>query len=229
MRPYRLLIFDIDETLIDFAGSQVAAIEEIRASHYPQAAPDSFARIYSEINHALWAAYIRGEIAQVEIRRRRFTETAERLGLPDPDWRSIGDAYEDALARHANLYAGALEFLEALAPRYRLAAITNGLARVQRPKAERTGIMRLLNPYVISEEEGVAKPSAEIFKRCLERAAMPAGDTLMIGDSWESDGRGAAAAGMDFCFVGASRNGQPAGIPEPVLSVKSVLELAEYL
>lgn len=229
MRPYRLLIFDIDETLIDFAASQVAAVEEIRQSHYPQAAPDSFARIYSEINHALWAEFVRGEIEQEEIRRRRFTETAARLGLPDPDWRTIGDAYEDALACHANLYDGALGLLEDLSVRYRLAAITNGLARVQRPKAVRTGIARLLNPYVISEEEGVAKPSVEIFRRCLARAGIAASDALMIGDSWESDGRGAAATGIDFCFVGAMKDGAPAGLPEPVLHVASVTELAAYL
>jgi len=229
MRPYRLLIFDIDETLVDFASSQVAAIREIHTSHYPQAAPESFSRIYTEVNHALWAGFVRGEIGQEDIRRRRFTETAERLGLPVPDWRSIGDAYEDALAHHAKLYDGALGLLESLATRYRLAAITNGLARVQRPKAERTGIARLLDPYVISEEEGVAKPSAEIFKRCLDRAGIGAADSLMIGDSWESDGRGAATAGLDFCFVGTMRNGPPPGLPHPVLNVTSVTELAGQL
>lgn len=229
MRPYRLLIFDVDETLVDFAASQVAAVEEIRTSHYPQAAPDSFARIYSEVNHTLWAEFVRGEIDQESIRRRRFTETAARLGLPVPDWRSIGDAYEDALARHADLYEGVLELLESLSTRYRLAAITNGLARVQRPKAERTGIARLLDPYVISEEEGVAKPSAEIFRRCLERAGMDATDALMIGDSWESDGRGAATLGIDFCFVGTMRNGPPPGLPRPVLGVASVVDLAAHL
>jgi YjjG family noncanonical pyrimidine nucleotidase len=229
MSRYRLLIFDIDDTLVDFGASQTAALAEIRASHYPKAAPDSFARIYTEVNHALWAEYVRGGIEQEEIRSRRFTETAQRLGLPVPDWRAIGDAYEDALAAHAQLYDGALALLESLAPRFRLAAITNGLARVQRPKAQRTGIARLLDPYVISEEEGVAKPSLEIFKRCLDRSGIGADDALMIGDSWESDGRGAATAGMDFCYVGKTRKGTPPGLPDPVLHVASVAELEEYL
>lgn len=229
MRRYRLLIFDIDDTLVDFGASQQAALADIRAAHYPQAAPDSFARIYTEVNHALWAEYVRGGIVQEEIRRRRFTETAHRLGLPVPDWRAIGDAYEDALAAHAQLFDGALALLEALAPRYRLAAITNGLTRVQRPKARRTGIDRFFDPYLISEQEGVAKPSSEIFRRCLELTGIAAGDALMIGDSWESDGRGAAQAGMDFCLVAAGHNGAPPGLPEPVLHVASVPELAAHL
>jgi 2-haloacid dehalogenase len=232
MRRYRLLIFDIDDTLVDFGASQAAALADIRAAHYPQAAPDSFARIYTEVNHALWGEYVRGGIAQEDIRRRRFTETAQRLGLPVPDWRAIGDAYEDALAAHAQLIDGALELLQSLAPRYRLAAITNGLTRVQRPKAQRTGIDRYLDPYLISEQEGVAKPSSEIFRRCLERTDVAAEDALMIGDSWESDGRGAAQAEMDFCFVGANGNraaATPPGLPEPVMRVASVAELAGCL
>lgn len=229
MPRYRLLIFDIDDTLVDFAASQAAALADIRASHYPQAAPASFARIYTEVNHALWAEFTRGGIEQEEIRRRRFTETAQRLGLPVPDWRAIGDAYEDALAAHAQLFDGALALLESLALRYRLAAITNGLARVQRPKAQRTGIVRLLDPYLISEEEGVAKPSPEIFRRCLEHTGIAAGDALMIGDSWTSDGQGAATAGMDFCLVARKRHGPPPGLPEPALHIASVAELAAHL
>jgi 2-haloacid dehalogenase len=232
MRRYRLLIFDIDDTLVDFGASQTAALADIRAAHYPQASPGSFARIYTEVNHALWADYVRGEIEQEEIRRRRFTETAKRLGLPVPDWRAIGDAYEDALAAHAQLIDGALALLEALAPRYRLAAITNGLTRVQLPKARRTGIDRFLDPYLISEQEGVAKPSSEIFRRCLERTGIDAVDALMIGDSWESDGRGAAQAGIDFCFVGANGNrtaSTPPGLPEPVQRIASVAELTGQL
>ena len=229
MLRYRLLIFDVDDTLVDFAASQTAALADIRASHYPRATPTSFARIYTDVNHALWGAFVRGEIVQEEIRRRRFTETAQRLGLPVPDWRAIGDTYEDALATHAQLFEGALALLESLAPRYRLAAITNGLTRVQLPKARLTGIVRFLDPYLISEQESVAKPASEIFRRCLERAGIPASDALMIGDSWESDGRGAANAGMDFCYVGAARNGTPAGLPEPVMRVASVAELAGRL
>lgn len=229
MRRYRLLIFDIDDTLVDFAASQTAALAEIRAAHYPQAAPDSFARIYTEVNHALWADYTRGEIVQEEIRRRRFTETAKRLGLPVPDWRAIGDAYEDALAAHASLFNGALDLLGTFASRYKLAAITNGLARVQRPKATRTGIDRFLDPYLISEEEGIAKPSSEIFRRCLERTGFDASEALMIGDSWESDGRGAASVGADFCLVARKRHGPPPGLPDPVLHVASVAELTGKL
>jgi YjjG family noncanonical pyrimidine nucleotidase len=226
---YRLLIFDIDDTLVDFGASQNAALVEIRTAHYPLAAPDSFQRIYTEVNHALWGRFARGEIDQEEIRRQRFTETARRLGLPVPDWQAIGDAYEDALATHAHLFDGALELLEALAPRYRLAAITNGLTRVQKPKAQRTGIDRLLDPYLISQELGIAKPAPAIFNRCLELTGIPASEALMIGDSWESDGRGAATVGLDFCLVAPRRHGPPPGLPEPVIHVASVAELAGHL
>jgi len=229
VKTYRFLIFDIDDTLVDFRASQIAALEEVRLTWFTPAEPGAFSAAYREVNDALWSAFNRGEIDQTEIRRRRFTETAVRFGLPPPDWRGIGDAYEDALARHSVLYHGVLEALTALAPRYRLGAVTNGLASVQRPKARSTGLAGLLDPYVISEEEGVAKPAAEIFRRCLTRANAAAAETLMIGDSWESDGAGAANAGIDFCW--ARRNGavRPAQLPPPVREIAAIPELVGWL
>lgn len=230
MKRYRLLILDIDDTLVDFRASQEAALVELHARDFAGAPLADFRAAYTAINRALWAALDRGEITTDEIRARRFTATAERLALPAPDWRAASEFYEAALARHSTLYPGTLETLAALAPHHRLAAITNGLARVQRPKAARTGLDRWLDPYVISEEEGVAKPDAEVFRRCLARANCAAADTLMVGDSWDSDGAGAANAGLDFCWLRRDPAAvPPAHLPAPVKIVAAVNELPGWL
>ena len=230
MGTYRLLIFDVDDTLVDFRASQLSALEEIRTRHFPLADAAVFRATYTAVNAALWSEFNRGTIDQVEIRRRRFTETSQRLGWPVLDWRVLGDEYEAALAEHSVLFPGVLATLAALDGRYRMAAVTNGLANVQRPKAVRTGLRRFLDPYVISEEEGVAKPAAEIFRRCLERAGTPKEAALMIGDSWESDGAGAAAAKIDFCHVGGNGDAaRPADLPKPVLEIGAVTELPRWL
>jgi len=229
VKAYRFLIFDIDDTLVDFRASQVAALEEMRVQHYPRTDAAVFRATYDRVNHALWDAFNRGAIDQQAIRSRRFNETARELGLPEPDWRELGAAYEAALARHTVLYPGVLEALTTLAARYRLGAVTNGLASVQKPKAIRTGLARLLDPYVISEDEGVAKPAAEIFRRCLARANAVAQEALMIGDVWASDGAGAANAGIDFCWLCRDGAVRPSHLPEPVREIAAVPELLGWL
>lgn len=230
MARYRLLILDVDDTLVDFSASQHAALEDLHRHAFAHIDLPRFRDTYTRINRALWAALDRGETTTEVIREQRFRQTAAALELPEPDWRALGAFYEHALAQRARLFPDTLETLARLAPRYRLATITNGLARVQRPKAARTGLDRWLDPYVISEEEGVAKPDPEVFRRCLERAGFRADEALMVGDSWDSDGAGAARAGMDFCwFRRDAKIAAPANQPAPVAIVASLPELAGWL
>lgn len=230
MKRYRLLILDVDDTLVDFAGSQAAALIDLHRHAFAAVPFPEFKQAYHGISEKLWAALDRGELTTAQIRKRRLRETAAAVGQPDPDWRALNAFWEAGLADHAQLYPQTLETLAALAPRFRLATITNGFAGVQRSKAARTGLDRWLKPYVISEEEGVAKPNPEIFRRCLERAGCVAEEALMVGDSWSSDGAGAAKAGIDFCwFRRDPKAAAPEGLPAPVLTIAALPELAAWL
>lgn len=67
---------------------------------------------------------------------------------------------------------------------------------------------RWFETVVVSHFEGVEKPSAEIFKRALERMKVDASDALHVGDAPELDGVGARAAGVDFAWI--DRRADPA-------------------
>jgi putative hydrolase of the HAD superfamily len=49
---------------------------------------------------------------------------------------------------------------------------------------------------LISEAEGVRKPSAEIFRRALQRCEVEAGESVFVGDHPETDIEGARHAGL---------------------------------
>jgi len=51
-------------------------------------------------------------------------------------------------------------------------------------------------PYTI-----VGKPEALLFETALDRAGVPASAAVFVGDNPETDGKGAAAAGLDFILV----------------------------
>ena len=47
-------------------------------------------------------------------------------------------------------------------------------------------VLPLLNPVLLSEEEGVEKPSLEMFRRACERAGVQTQEILHIGDELEA-------------------------------------------
>ncbi len=59
----------------------------------------------------------------------------------------------------------------------------------------------LLDTMVLSFQEGCKKPSREIFHLALRKAALPASDCWMVGDSYELDMEPAMESGMNTLWV----------------------------
>jgi HAD superfamily hydrolase (TIGR01549 family) len=141
---------------------------------------------------------------------------------------AFSETYIDALGKGAFLIPGAEELCDYLASAYPLALVTNGLAKVQRPRFEASTIRRHFRALVISEEVGVAKPAPEIFLRACEALGISPGDCLMIGDSLGSDIAGAMNCGMDSCWVNLQGTVNDTGI-NSTYEVRSLAEIREIL
>lgn len=71
---------------------------------------------------------------------------------------------------------------------------------------------------VYSQEVGREKPDRAIFEDALARVHCSPEDALHVGDSWESDYRGAIGAGMNAIWL--NREGRPA--PSPCVEVRDL-------
>jgi len=91
---------------------------------------------------------------------------------------------------------GAVETLERLAGRVKLAVVANWDCSLHE-HVERLGLDRLFDTVVTSAEAGVAKPDPGIFRVALERIGAEPGRTLHVGDE-AADEAGARAAGLRF-------------------------------
>ena len=111
----------------------------------------------------------------------------------------LAEKYWSAFCRSKALTPGALETLNHLSQNYRLGMITNGYIDSQRGRLEATGLTRYFDPILISEEVGVAKPDAAIFKMALAALQLGRDEVLYIGDSISHDYQGCLNAGIDFC------------------------------
>jgi putative hydrolase of the HAD superfamily len=89
---------------------------------------------------------------------------------------------------------------------------------------ENTGIRQHFHVVVTSDEHGWRKPHRSIFDVALARMEVPAGQAILVGDSYDADYQGALNAGLQAVLV------DPTGsrsIPESD-QIRSILQLREH-
>lgn len=165
MEKSTVLLFDIDNTLLDFSAGAMQAMEEIfRAAGLPYA-PEMFA-VFQVENDKLWARIERGELTIAGLRDVRWQTILARLGL-EADGAAMEDAFRDRLHESAVPVAGAPEVLARLHGKYRLCAASNGPYAQQVNRLRRAGMLDAFERLFISGQMGAEKPSRVFFDRCL--------------------------------------------------------------
>jgi putative hydrolase of the HAD superfamily len=66
----------------------------------------------------------------------------------------------------------------------------------QRRKIAALGLATTFDEILVSEEEGVRKPDAEIFRRAVQRCGVAAHEAVFVGDHPVADVEGAHLAGL---------------------------------
>lgn len=198
---YKYLLFDIDGTLMDFDHDMDYAFRYMyEHSGLSKSKPltEELMEQYEKHNKYWWRCFEQGKCSKVELFNNRFVDFFEEANLPslDPNW--INELYFDALGKTGTLLSGAEKLLSDLHVHYKLYIVTNGNAASQKTRLERSGILRYIENYFISETTGYAKPDKRYFDYVLSHipGAKPK-DCIVIGDSLSSDMLGALNAGMD--------------------------------
>lgn len=123
--------------------------------------------------------------------------------------------YQTRCAHFAVPFHGAFELLAGLRSRsLALGIVTNGDTEFQARHIRALGLDRLMDAILISEQEGLRKPDAEIFRRAAAKLGVDPAQCLFVGDNPVVDVLGAAAAGMRVAWF---RQGQvwPSNQPAP--------------
>ncbi|SDS18179.1 putative hydrolase of the HAD superfamily [Actinoplanes derwentensis] len=101
--------------------------------------------------------------------------------------------------------------------------VTNGRTAQQRAKIVNTGLDRLVDGWVISEQAGHRKPEPEIFRAAAATVGASLDGAWMIGDSAHADIAGAAGLGLTSIWVANGRRWtesgyQPAHVAEDIVT-----------
>lgn len=197
---YDWILFDLDNTLMDFTQSSKKAFSSAflefglreEVGHYD---------IYQEFNHSVWRDFEDGKIDAMTLRRKRFDDFMMEVGIKGITGIEFNKIYLNWLVEHSFLLDGSLDLLNELKAKVKLAIITNGLKEVQRRRIKRLEIEHFFPVIIVSDEEGVSKPSKAYFDIAFEACKNPRKDkVLVVGDSLNSDIKGGNNYGMDTCW-----------------------------
>ena len=171
-------------------------------------------------------------MAKEILRGKRHADSLAKFGIvPEIDPIEIDDLYLKMMTLQTNLFPGTIEILEALQDKgYKLHIITNGFKEVQHHKLANTGLEKYFTDVYISEDIKSPKPSREIFEHSIKSSNARKKESLMIGDSWESDIIGAKKFGIDQIFY--KLNDEEInydGYGAPTYTITDLKELLEIL
>jgi putative hydrolase of the HAD superfamily len=187
-----LLLLDLDNTLLDRAGSFRVWARGFLAE--VGAPPDDLEWLV-----AIDADGLTDKWDMADALRDRY-----RLRISSID---LVDAMREGVVQHCRLdplVACALRIAEdaGWAP----VVVSNGNTRQQEAKIRRTGLDRYVVDWVISEDAGVSKPNPRIYEMAADRARMRLRGAWIVGDSPEADIGGAAAAGLPSVWLHRGRS-----------------------
>lgn len=205
MSRYTHLLFDLDDTLLDFRMSSKKAFHQFY-NHYLSEISMDVEYVYEHYHNAnmmVWEMFEQGQLSIDELKVRRFEWMYLQAGLPVPynDLETQSRFYLDALIDATEMINGASEVLQNVQKTHHISVITNGIREVQIRRIERLQISGFFEHLFISEEIGHSKPSKDFFDAVFNKIGnTPKNKVLVIGDSLKADIKGALNAGVHACW-----------------------------
>ena len=128
----KLILWDIDGTLLDFEAAEKAAIKNLFIKFGFGECTDEMLRVYSGINRKYWQALEKGEMTKAEILVNRFREFFSLYGLNREKAEDFNTAYQSALGYTIVFCDDRKEFVTKLKKKVLQAGASNGTITAQK-------------------------------------------------------------------------------------------------
>jgi len=223
MPTIKLITFDLDNTLWDVdtvVRRAEARMRDWLADHVPEFAerfpPEALAPIRTAVLTAEPA--LRHDLSRLR-ETVLFTAIAQcGYGEREARAHAAGAFQVFYAARHdVVFFPGALETLDQLASRYRLAALTNGNADFTR-----LALDRYFSFGFSAATVGAGKPAPDMFQAALREARAAPHESIHVGDHLIDDIQGASGVGMHTIWVNLRDQPPPVAAPQPSHTVRAL-------
>jgi YjjG family noncanonical pyrimidine nucleotidase len=232
LNSYKHLFFDLDHTLWDFEKNAHDCLLEIYV-HFGLKSlgvedVTLFCEKFSEANHYYWALLERKEITADELRRRRFKTAFAKLNvhIEEALGLEMNAVFLESLPSKKALIEGAIDILDYLKPNYQLHILSNGYQGLQTQKMKSGGIFDYFDELITVDKAKALKPDRAIFEYALRCTNASVSNSLMIGDNYEADIKGAINAEFDTVFYNPAKQKT---IEKPTFDISELAEMKQFL
>ena len=169
--------------------------------------------------------YREEKVSKADLRYGRLKDTFNTLkfNIDDELINLIAVDYIEYLPKYNHLIDGSIDLLEYLKKKYQLHIITNGFKEVQATKLNASGLNGYFKTITTSEEVGVLKPNPKVFHHALDLASAQSGESVYVGDHFDTDVMGSKNAGIDQVFF------NPHDADHPKIATVEIRDLVEMI
>lgn len=242
-RPIEAVLFDLDDTLLDWSARQadlgsISRPHVGRLHHYlaglghPLPDEETFCRMYQTAVTNAWteAKKTWAGVSVTHILQTCFTELA--LDPSQIDLNAALRAYDWQPVPGVCLYGDTIPVLEALRRRpYKLGLITNSMMPMWMRDIELQayGILEYFTVRLTSGDVGYMKPHPQIYQQALELLHVAPSAALFVGDRPANDITGALAAGLTSVLMAPPHLRYDLNGVTPDFTINSLSELLPLL
>ena len=202
---YKLFLFDLDDTLLDFRASEKRSFMHTMQELGLRDGIDALFAQYQAINVDLWKRFEMGSVTKDFLKVERFRKSFQENAI-DLDQEQASRLYLESLPDTVVLIEGAKQVCATLSAIGEVGIITNGVESIQNRRIAASGLSDYISFIATSEACGHAKPDVRFFEYAADMARSFSKDTtIIVGDRLDADILGANRYGIDSCWFNPDR------------------------
>ncbi len=220
----KVVVFDVDNTLIDSIGAVKGCIEAgAKASSITL--PDNFMDLYYEADKFICDEIKAGRLVRVNAGLPLWGGFLRRLGCEEK-YDEFVKGYSDASFSSLKTIDGAEQTLDYLHKKYPLAIASNSSSVSQKRRLEKVNLLRYFDKFCFSGDLGYEKPNPKFFETLISSLGVNADEIFYIGDSYRVDIEGAKNCGITTCWYDYFKSNQALPLADyTVTNLKEIISL----
>ena len=197
MTAYQNILFDLDDTLLDYGAAESHALKQLFSDFNLKLTP-TVKQTFQNYNVGMWQRFERNELTWDQLMEHLFADYFKAYHQLNVPGRETIQTYLKYLSNNHQLVSGTRTVMEYLKQKKdHVYAVTNGQKIVQDQRLKDAKLLQYFDDIFISQVIGLQKPNKEMFDFVLQHINGHRNNTLMIGDSLSSDIQGGINAHLD--------------------------------